>query len=98
MCKSHQYTHPEANGVRGVIRTVILSRVAIGEPHFAARVDREMRRPPFGAGAGRPCDSVLVRPGEMAGHHLGHQTHQEVVIFERAQAYPEYIVMYTIAE
>lgn len=88
-CKSVQYS-PEEGG----LRTMIVSRVTVGDPHFADKVDKEMRRPPVRAGTQRPCDSVIAKPGVMPGHHKGRQAHQEVVVFEKTQAYPEFLVRY----
>ena len=42
-------------------------------------------------------DSVVALPGQMQGHH-SHQLHTEVVIFDRDQAYPEYIVHYRMRD
>ena len=56
-----------------------------------------MRRPPPVSNALRPCDSVVARPGHMAGHYVGEQMHQEVIVYERSEAYLEYIVEYTLA-
>ena len=39
-------------------------------------------------------DSVIARPGNMPGHRQGMQTHQEFVISEEFQAYPEYVLRY----
>mmetsp|Transcript_14932 Transcript_14932/g.43642 ORF Transcript_14932/g.43642 Transcript_14932/m.43642 type:complete len:691 (+) Transcript_14932:60-2132(+) len=85
-CKSAQY---------GRDGTIILSRVALGDPFYTPKVDRTMRRPPS-TSPGAVCgDSVIARPGPMDGHHGAFQTHMEFVIFEQLQAYPEYIIRYT---
>jgi len=84
-CKSAQY---------GFDGTIILARVALGDPHYTARVDQQLRRPPTKAGHTICCDSVIARPGPMRGHHSGTQSHQEFVIFEQMQAYPEYVLRY----
>ena len=39
---------------------------------------------------------IVANPGPMAGHQRGEQDHQEFVIFDKAQAYPMYIVEYHI--
>ena len=79
-CKSEQYSSSQ--------KCIILARVALGHPHYADRCNDGLTRPPAGA------DSVIARPGWMKGHHAEYQTHMEFVIFDRWQAYPEFIVLY----
>eukprot|EP00411_Alexandrium_monilatum_P028901 CAMPEP_0175384036 /NCGR_PEP_ID=MMETSP0095-20121207/28134_1 /TAXON_ID=311494 /ORGANISM="Alexandrium monilatum, Strain CCMP3105" /LENGTH=505 /DNA_ID=CAMNT_0016682439 /DNA_START=36 /DNA_END=1551 /DNA_ORIENTATION=+ len=81
-CKSHKYT---ADG----LRTLIVSRVVVGDFAVAEKVDRECRRPPLRPGTPRCCDSVVAKAGPMPGHSRGEQTHQEFVIFDKFQAYPD---------
>lgn len=93
-CKSHQYAKAQ-----GHTRTVIISRVALGDMCWANRVHRELKRPPrtsTPSGHRRCFDSVVARPGPMPGHVHGVQAHQEFVIFDNCQAYPEFIVEYTV--
>eukprot|EP00928_Gymnodinium_smaydae_P046156 TRINITY_DN30753_c0_g1_i1.p1 TRINITY_DN30753_c0_g1~~TRINITY_DN30753_c0_g1_i1.p1 ORF type:complete len:647 (-),score=63.46 TRINITY_DN30753_c0_g1_i1:100-2040(-) len=92
-CKSHQYTQ----GVYD-INTMILSRVAVGDIHYASRVDKKCRRPPLHSGTLRCHDSIVANPGRMPGHHQRWQAHQEFVIFEKFQAYPEFIIQYALSE
>merc|ERR1712129_485548 len=75
-CKSHQYTSDDDQ-----CRTVIISRVALGDAALAEEVDRECRRPPLRSGTSRRCDCIVANPGPMPGDHAGVQTHQEFVIF-----------------
>ena len=82
-CKSAQYSRNSFSH-----KCIILARVALGHPHYADRCNNRWTRPPEDA------DSVIARPGEMRGHHGGHQTHMEFVIFDRWQAYPEFLVLY----
>jgi len=85
-CKSMQYAS-------GLNKVILVSRVLLGDPHFATEVsgqNQKMRRPP--ERNSRVCDSIIARPGSMPGHSARFQSHQEFVIFERAQAYPEYIL------
>ncbi|CAK0893772.1 unnamed protein product [Prorocentrum cordatum] len=89
-CKSHQYT-----GKCFGLHTIILSRVVLGDVFYATKVDRECKRPPPRAGTSRCCDTVVARPGPMPGHPHGEQIHQEFVIFDKFQAYPEFLVQYT---
>lgn len=86
-CKAHQYAVSSP-------RTIMISRVTLGNPHFATAVDKTMVRPPNVPGSTKRHDSVIVKPGPMRGHPHGEQTHTEFVIFESAQAYPEYILEY----
>mmetsp|Transcript_73287 Transcript_73287/g.203252 ORF Transcript_73287/g.203252 Transcript_73287/m.203252 type:complete len:845 (-) Transcript_73287:168-2702(-) len=89
-CKSNQYTEEHR-------RILIMARVPMGEPHYATSVLTDIRRPPRSStGSGRLCDSVIACPGPMQGHHREFQTHHEIVIFEKQQAYPEYIVEYCL--
>jgi len=93
-CKSHQYAK-----VEGHTRTVIISRVALGDMCWANRVNRDLKRPPRKSnpsGQRRCFDSVVAKPGPMPGHFHGAQAHQEFVIFDNNQAYPEFIVEYTV--
>eukprot|EP00928_Gymnodinium_smaydae_P014654 TRINITY_DN15397_c0_g1_i1.p1 TRINITY_DN15397_c0_g1~~TRINITY_DN15397_c0_g1_i1.p1 ORF type:complete len:649 (-),score=77.86 TRINITY_DN15397_c0_g1_i1:204-2150(-) len=87
-CKSHQYTKSI------VLHTLIVSRVAVGDIYYAEKVDKECRRPPVHNGTSRSYDSVVAKPGPMPGHHQNNQTHQEFVIFDKLQTYPELIVQY----
>eukprot|EP00928_Gymnodinium_smaydae_P034338 TRINITY_DN24360_c1_g1_i2.p1 TRINITY_DN24360_c1_g1~~TRINITY_DN24360_c1_g1_i2.p1 ORF type:complete len:610 (+),score=48.36 TRINITY_DN24360_c1_g1_i2:42-1871(+) len=90
-CKSHQYaTSPDT------VHTAILSRVLLGDVHYAEKVDQNCRKPPARNGALRCCDSVVANPGPMPGHILGTQAHQEFVIFDKFQAYPEIIIQYML--
>eukprot|EP00928_Gymnodinium_smaydae_P089122 TRINITY_DN73123_c0_g1_i1.p1 TRINITY_DN73123_c0_g1~~TRINITY_DN73123_c0_g1_i1.p1 ORF type:complete len:401 (-),score=24.32 TRINITY_DN73123_c0_g1_i1:228-1430(-) len=90
-CKSHQYAKP-----RNGLCTVILSRVLLGDIHYADKVAPSCRRPPAREGTARCCDSVVAKPGPMPGHFQGTQRHQEFVIFDNFQAYPELIIQYTL--
>ena len=99
-CKSHQYTcgkKGHANGCRcAVTRTVILARVALGDPFLTRATMPEARRPPKRHSSGALYDSVLVNPGFIASHPNGNQGHQEFVTFDTAQAYPCYVIEYTV--
>jgi len=92
-CKSHQYTQALE---RDSMRAAIISRVVVGDVAFAEKVDRACQRPPHHAGTLRCCDTVVAKPGPMPGHKQEVQTHQEFVIFEKFQAYPELIVEYVV--
>ena len=92
-CKAHQYASP-TNVDK--LRTMLLCRVAVGDACSAQKVQRELRRPETHGGTLRCYDSVVANPGPMPGHHMGQQTHQEVVIFGQFQAYPEYVIQYAV--
>ena len=47
---------------------MLLSHVAIGDIHYAEKVDNQCRRPPLRIGTARCCDSVVAKPGTMPGH------------------------------
>ncbi len=102
-CKSHQYT-TETNGAAVCClggggtrigetsgrRHMVLSRVLLGRIHYAAELCREVKKPPLGA------DSIVANAGPMPGHHLKVQAHQELVVFDRDQALPEFIIEYAV--
>ena len=99
-CKSHQYAPPcysyasYACGSQGE-RTLIISRVALGDAYLAKTTLEEERRPPLrNTACGDTCDSIVVEPGPVLGHPSGRQIHQEVVIFDNQQAYPAFVVQY----
>eukprot|EP00438_Fugacium_kawagutii_P011501 Skav220885 [mRNA] locus=scaffold1977:58822:65105:- [translate_table: standard] len=89
-CKSHQYTFSR-RGQRP--RQLIISRVALGDPHRATESRPNARRPPmrsgYSSGAGM-YDSVVVRRGPIQDPRQAtrFQIHQEFVIFDKDQAYP----------
>ena len=99
-CKSHQYTcekHKWCCSCR-CERTVIFARVALGDAYTAAETRMFARRPPIRSESSGTYDSIVVKPGWVQGHHNQYQFHQEYVIFDREQAYPCYVVQYTIWE
>ena len=98
-CKSNQYTcnlhkTPGSMPFCTCERTLIIARVALGDAYVAKEI-RNDRRPPMRAGSGT-YDSIVVKPGFISGHHNSQQVHQEFVIFDREQAYPCYVVQYTV--
>eukprot|EP00438_Fugacium_kawagutii_P003644 Skav224214 [mRNA] locus=scaffold939:985137:987398:- [translate_table: standard] len=101
-CKSHQYTcehHKSCCGCKEQ-RTLIIARVALGDSYTATETRKNQRRAPVrfdasGTAAGT-YDSIVVEPGLIKGHHNSNQIHQEYVIFDREQAYPSYVVQYTV--
>eukprot|EP00435_Cladocopium_sp_Y103_P007578 s4866_g2.t1 len=99
-CKSHQYTceqHKFKGGCRcNCQRTLIIARVALGDAYVAAETRKKAKRPPLRGDSSGLYDSIAVKPGPIKGHHNIHQLHQEFVIFDGEQAYPSYVVQYTI--
>ncbi|CAK0839896.1 unnamed protein product [Prorocentrum cordatum] len=93
-CKGHQYTESSA---KTGLRAVILSRVIVGDVFCTDRVDTELRRPPNNERTGRLYDTVVAKPGPKKGLDglIHRQAHTEFVIFEKYQAYPEFIIQYT---
>eukprot|EP00438_Fugacium_kawagutii_P003637 Skav224207 [mRNA] locus=scaffold939:864265:864903:- [translate_table: standard] len=97
-CKSHQYTcenHKACCDCKQE-RTLIIARVALGDAYVATETRKQDRRPPARPAAPGTYDSTLVKPGRIKGHHNPNQIHQEFVIFDREQAYPCYVVQYTV--
>jgi len=98
-CKSHQYTckqHAKACNCTAE-RTVILARVALGDPFYTKSVFWEKRRPPLRSNGQGLHQSIVANPGWIKGHTSNPQCHQEFVIFDVAQAYPTYIVQYVVS-
>eukprot|EP00435_Cladocopium_sp_Y103_P000242 s4761_g1.t1 len=98
-CKSHQYTcdlHKNTRCTCKDERTLIIARVALGDSYIARATRLGERRAPIRSAASGVYDSIVVRPGPVQGHHNFEQVHQEYVIFDREQAYPSYVVQYTI--
>jgi hypothetical protein len=80
-CKAGQYAEKSIASARS--RFFILSRVLLGKAHYSkVPISRDIRRAPDG------CDSVVFTPDHDRG--CGH--HREFVVYDRFQAYPEYIV------
>ena len=98
-CKSHQYTcqmHSQGCACAHE-RTLIISRVMLGDACHAKETLRQERRPPVrDSSLGVTYDSVVVYPGPIRGHHNQIQVHQEFVIFDRDQAFPCYVVRYVV--
>mmetsp|Transcript_106302 Transcript_106302/g.189026 ORF Transcript_106302/g.189026 Transcript_106302/m.189026 type:complete len:504 (-) Transcript_106302:33-1544(-) len=86
-CKCRQYCDQSL--------TMIISRVALGTPHYADEVNNKVTRPPKCTSTGHLFDSIIAKPGKMKNHVNGIQSHQEFVIFEKFQAYPEFLVTFT---
>eukprot|EP00747_Dinoflagellata_sp_TGD_P153434 gnl/TRDRNA2_/TRDRNA2_177390_c0_seq9.p2 gnl/TRDRNA2_/TRDRNA2_177390_c0~~gnl/TRDRNA2_/TRDRNA2_177390_c0_seq9.p2 ORF type:complete len:121 (-),score=5.16 gnl/TRDRNA2_/TRDRNA2_177390_c0_seq9:19-381(-) len=84
-CKAAQYA-PGNQKMGQRTHYMFYCRVVLGQPYHASRNQPQRRRPPTMDGIqGLTHDSILVG-------HSGGQVHREVVIFDRSQAYPEYLV------
>lgn len=79
-CKAGQYAEKTIGRSRS--HFFVLSRVLLGNPYCTNEPMPDIRRAPD------QCDSVVFTPEHSAG--LGH--HREFVIYDRFQAYPEFIV------
>ena len=98
-CKSHQYTcenHRPSCCDCSSERTLIISRVALGDSYLATETRKKETRPPLRKESSGTYDSIMVSPGAIQGHPKTKQIHQEFVIFDREQAYPCYVVQYEI--
>lgn len=103
-CKAMQYTNPQDRDRRlktlgPESRFLLICRVILGEPFYPnGRVSGDMRRPPCDRGCqttcthSRSCDSVVANPGVA---NSGRQHHQEFVVFDRGQVYPEFIIEFS---
>ena len=90
-CKSHQYTRP-APGSRDHV--MLVCRVTMGIPFYTSTQHKHARRAPDNpATAGRPFDSIFAEGGIANG---GSQQHNEYVVFNGSQVYPEYVVHYRV--
>eukprot|EP00747_Dinoflagellata_sp_TGD_P153428 gnl/TRDRNA2_/TRDRNA2_177390_c0_seq3.p1 gnl/TRDRNA2_/TRDRNA2_177390_c0~~gnl/TRDRNA2_/TRDRNA2_177390_c0_seq3.p1 ORF type:complete len:251 (-),score=4.56 gnl/TRDRNA2_/TRDRNA2_177390_c0_seq3:31-759(-) len=85
-CKAAQYAPWKSDGLGQRKHYMFYCRVVLGQPYHASRNQPQRRRPPTMDGTqGLPHDSILVGSG-------GGQVHREVVVFDRTQVYPEYLV------
>ena len=79
----------------------IKSRVALGpfsenkDSYDATETRKNERRPPVRSDLSGTYDSIVVKPGMIKGHHK-QQIHQEYVTFDKEQAYPCYVVQYSV--
>jgi hypothetical protein len=83
-CKSHQYSSQNKDSSTFVM---LVCRVAMGSPYCTSTSHNNQRRPPDNAATpGRPFDSIFAQHGIGRG---GQQQHNEYVVFDRLQVYPE---------
>ena len=86
-CKAGQYAEPDRTGVK----TIIISRVTLGDPFYASGHMNAVRRPPDRHsrfwGEGTTYDSVVANASSS-------QAHRELIVYDHRSAYPEYVVWY----
>jgi serine/threonine protein kinase/ubiquitin len=88
-CKSHQYSSKDSSTF-----VMLVCRVVMGSPYCTSTSHSNQRRPPDNSATpGRSFDSIFAQNGIA---HGGQQHHNEYVVFDRSQVYPEYIVRYTV--
>ncbi|CAK9019121.1 unnamed protein product [Durusdinium trenchii] len=94
-CKSLQYSGAATQHVG----CLIIARLVLGRPFFAGGPQKNLKIEPFldvnDPSKGR-FHSVIARPGTPTGLGPQPQVHQEYVVFDGAQAYPEMIVHFKI--
>eukprot|EP00802_Teleaulax_amphioxeia_P020330 Tamp_20608.p1 GENE.Tamp_20608~~Tamp_20608.p1 ORF type:complete len:317 (+),score=46.09 Tamp_20608:2-952(+) len=89
-CKSHQYSEKYSSSGQCVM---LVCRVILGIPFGTTTKHHARRAPDNPATPGRPYDSIFAERGKANG---GQQQHNEYVVFDRTQIYPEYLVCYTV--
>ena len=87
-CKSHQYTCHQHKKCCD----------ALGDAYLVTETRKNERRPPLRSDFSGTFDSIMVKPGTIKGHHNQQKIHQEFAIFDRKQAYPAYVVQYSVWE
>ncbi|CAD7946396.1 unnamed protein product [Amoebophrya sp. A25] len=99
VCKSMQYTG-NGNCRRPPEQRcyIVIARVLIGDAHYTKETCSERKLPPkrTNIASQEPFDSIIANPGpKKNGGFLAHQqAHQEFVIFDKAHAYPEFVIEY----
>mmetsp|Transcript_37746 Transcript_37746/g.94609 ORF Transcript_37746/g.94609 Transcript_37746/m.94609 type:complete len:461 (-) Transcript_37746:262-1644(-) len=90
-CKSMQYSKQDPSTQ---CYTMLVCRVSMGWPFRTKSQHGQQRIPPDNtATPGRPFDSIFAEKGVA---HGGQQQHNEYVVFNSAQAYPEYLVHFKL--
>jgi len=87
-CKSLQYTDAGKFGQRAVDGCIVLCRAVLGEPEYVRAPAVDKRAP------ADSCNSVVVNPGPEGGPPQ--QQHQELLLFDTRQAYPEFIIFFKV--
>ena len=113
-CKASQYAKATSEYVRyegGVrwltVKTMIIARVALGDPYYATGHRQKARRPPVREQAPQSIWQFLTQGGmskpgadsltydSVVANESGTQIHREFILYgHEAAAYPEYVVKY----
>ena len=78
------------------VKILLMARVTLGDVHYVQHADqhKKLRRAPLVAGKkGLVHDSVVANEGQ-ARTTYGKQYHREYIVYDRSQAYPEYVVFF----
>eukprot|EP01043_Picozoa_sp_COSAG02_P032794 COSAG02_NODE_2207_length_9517_cov_3.723508_1_plen_916_part_10 len=88
-CKSNQYaTETNAQGEHCMLQC----RVLMGNHFNTTKNHQNQRRPPLNPTTpGQPHDSIFAQTGRA---NNGAQAHNEFIVFQKNQVYPEYILWY----
>ena len=90
-CKSDYYGNKDKDSSNWVM---LVCRVTMGVPFCTQEQHQGVRRAPDNpATPGRPHDSIFAESGVA---NRGAQYHNEYVVFDRSQVYPEFVVQYRI--
>lgn len=90
MCKAGHHAEVGEDG----LQCVIVARAVLGNIHYTdCNHGPSLRRPPARSD-GNANHSVVANPGA----RYGAQVHQEIVLFDGCQCYPEYLVEFTAVE
>ncbi len=91
LCKSHQYSLKYKDSSTFVM---LVCRVVMGSPYCTCTSHNGQLRPPDILDTpDRPFDSIFEQLGIGRDRQ---QQHNEYVVFDRLQVYPEHIVRYTV--
>lgn len=95
-CKVLQYSGALCNGMPSGVGCIIVARLLLGDPCFTNGPRKGERVEPYkdlaNPGQGR-FNSVIARAG-IVGNAGQQQVHQEFVIYDGAQAYPELLLRF----
>ena len=93
-CKAAQYAPKQYHTMwdKTPVKTIIVSRVILGDPQRARGSMNNTRRPDEnqGKGQGVTYDSVVASSSSFSLLHK--QMHNEFIVYDRTQVYPEYVL------
>mmetsp|Transcript_71259 Transcript_71259/g.137597 ORF Transcript_71259/g.137597 Transcript_71259/m.137597 type:complete len:774 (+) Transcript_71259:70-2391(+) len=93
-CKAFQYTDRDKEE-----KTMILSRVALGDAFYAKGSMLQAKRPPLRNAQDESAgcyDSIVANVGISNGMSLSFQQHREFVVFDGDQVCPDLIIYFTV--